>query len=157
MFNLFKKKTDNNIYAPVKGKCVDITKVNDVAFSSKMMGDGFGIIPSDTIVNSPANGTLSMIFPTKHAFGIKMENGTELLIHIGIDTVDLNGKGFEALKKVGTTVKHGDQIIKIDQSLFESKKYDLTIMVILTNNNENITKSYLDQMVDKDNIIIDSK
>lgn len=157
MLNLFKKKIDNNIYAPLKGKCVDITMVNDAAFSSKMMGDGFGIIPSETIVNSPASGTLSMIFPTKHAFGIKMENGTELLIHIGIDTVDLNGKGFEALKKVGSKVNHGDQIIRIDQKLFESKTYDLTVMVILTNNNENIKKSYLDQMVDKENIIIDTK
>lgn len=132
MFNFFKSKIDNNVYAPVDGKCIDITEVSDATFASKMMGDGIAIIPTSNVIKAPCNGTISMIFHTGHAFGMKADNGLEILIHIGIETVNLNGKGFKALKKNGDKVKKGESIIEID--LEEIKKdYDPSTMLIITN------------------------
>lgn len=132
MFNFFKNKIDNNVYAPVDGKCIDITEVSDATFASKMMGDGIAIVPTSNVIKAPCNGTISMIFHTGHAFGMKADNGLEILIHIGIETVNLNGKGFKALKKNGDKVKKGESIIEID--LEEIKKdYDPSTMLIITN------------------------
>lgn len=132
MFNFFKSKIDNNVYAPVDGKCIDITEVSDATFASKMMGDGIAIVPTSNVIKAPCNGTISMIFHTGHAFGMKADNGLEILIHIGIETVNLNGKGFKALKKNGDKVKKGESIIEID--LEEIKKdYDPSTMLIITN------------------------
>ena len=105
MFGFFKNKNENVIYAPVKGTCIDITEVDDIGFSSKMMGDGVAIVPIEGIVTAPCDGKISMIFDTGHAFGMEANNGAEILIHIGIDTVNLNGEGFEILKKPGQKVK----------------------------------------------------
>ncbi len=135
MLNFFKKTNDNKIYAPVKGKCIDISDVNDEVFSKKMMGDGAAITPIDNIVYSPCEGEITMVFPTKHAFGITMDNGVEVLIHIGIDTVNLNGLGFKTFKNKGDKVKHGDKVIEFDSSYLSNKDLDMTAMVIIANNN----------------------
>lgn len=132
MFNIFKSKTDSNIYAPVKGKCVDVTKVNDIGFASKLMGDGIAIIPEDNVIVAPCNGYLSMVFRTGHAFGIAADNGAELLVHIGIDTVNMEGRGFKILKQPETKVEKGEPIIEIDLDLI-NKKFDSTVMMIMTN------------------------
>lgn len=132
MFNLFKSKIDKNIYAPVKGKCIDLVEVNDVGFASLSMGDGIAIIPDSHIVVAPCDGILQMVFRTGHAFGIKADNGFEILIHIGIDTVNLEGKGFTILKKVNQKVKQGEPIVDIDFD-FIKENYDLTTMLIVTN------------------------
>lgn len=153
MFNLFKSKIDKNIYAPVQGKCVDITKVNDIGFSSCSMGDGIVIIPKSNVIVSPCDGTLQMIFRTGHAFGIKADNGLEILIHIGIDTVNLKGKGFTVLKKVNQRVKKGDPIIKIDLDMIK-KDYDITTMLIVTNGKK-FRKTSLDDIVDIGDIVIE--
>lgn len=132
MFSIFSKKVDNNLYAPVKGKCIDITDVSDAGFSSKIMGDGIAIIPDDNIICSPCDGELKMMFHTGHAFGITMKNGLEILVHIGIDTVNLDGKGFKILKKSNSMVKKGEPIVEIDLDLIKKEYYPST-MIIITN------------------------
>ena len=132
MFNLFKIKVDKKIYAPVSGKCIDMTEVNDIGFSSLSMGDGIAIIPTSQTITAPCDGTIQMIFRTGHAFGIKADNGLEILIHIGIDTVNLKGQGFQILKEVNQKVKKGDPIIKLDLEKID-KIYDLTTILVITN------------------------
>jgi sugar PTS system EIIA component len=155
MLNFFKKTNDNKIYAPIKGKCIDISNVNDEVFSKKMMGDGVAIIPTDNIVHSPCEGEIVMVFPTKHAFGITMNNGVEVLIHIGMDTVNLNGLGFKAFKNKGDKVKHGDKIIEFDSNYLSNKDLDMTVMVIITNNNDHkFDKLGIDKEVSKEDKIL---
>lgn len=153
MLNFFKKTNDNKIYAPVKGKCIDISNVNDEVFSKKMMGDGVAIIPIDNIIKAPADGKLTMLFDTGHAIGMKMDNGLEILIHIGIDTVNENGKGFEVLKKTGEYFKHGEPIVKIDLDYLKSK-YDMSTMVVVTNK-EKVLKLNLNRDVDENSPILE--
>lgn len=153
MFNFFKKNNDNNIYAPVKGKCLDISDCKDEMFANKVMGDGFLIEPMENIVCSPCDGVLTMIFPTKHAFGVKMENGTEVLVHIGINTVDLNGKYFEELVKENQKVKAGLPIIKCDFYSIKKENYVSSVLVVLTNQSH-ANKDHIGELVDcKERII----
>ena len=155
MLNFLKKTNDNIIYAPVKGKCIDISDVNDEVFSKKMMGDGVAIIPIDNIVYSPCEGEIAMVFPTKHAFGITMNNGVEVLIHIGMDTVNLNGLGFKVFKNKGDKVKHGDKIIEFSSNYLSNKDLDMTVMVIITNNNDHkFDKLGIDREVSKEDKIL---
>ena len=158
MFNLFdrfKKEVDQNIYSPIEGKCIDITKVKDEVFSKKMMGDGIAIVPKDNIVYSPCDGELTMLFPTKHAFGIMMSNGVEVLVHIGMDTVNLNGVGFKSYKNKGDKVKHGDKIIEFDHKYLSNNDLDTTVMAIITNtNNHKFDKIGIDKEVSKEDKVL---
>lgn len=151
MFNLFKKK-EKCLYAPVSGKCIDISEVNDETFSSKALGDGIAIEPVSNEIVAPANGKIEMIFPTGHAFGMNCDNGYEIIIHIGIDTVELNGNGFTVLKKVGSIVKKGEPIIRIDIDTIK-KSCDPVTMMIVTNQKE-FVKTSLSQMVTSSQIVI---
>lgn len=153
MFGFFKKKADPAVYAPVKGKCIDITEVNDEGFSGKIMGDGVAVIPEERVIKAPADGRLTMIFETGHAFGMEADNGLELLLHIGIDTVNEQGKGFKILKKSGDTVKKGTPIVELDLADLK-KKYDMTTMVIVTNG-KGIEKSALGKTVDENTAILE--
>ena len=148
MFGFFKNKNENVIYAPVKGTCIDITEVDDIGFSSKIMGDGVAIVPTEGIVTAPCDGKISMIFDTGHAFGMEANNGAEILIHIGIDTVNLNGEGFEILKKTGQKVKRGEPVIRFDLEKVK-KLYDTATMVIMTNG-KNFVKTAVGCNVDND-------
>ena len=136
LFDRFKKVTDQNIYSPVEGKCIDIVEVNDDVFSGKMMGDGVAVVPKVNVVCSPCDGELTMVFPTKHAFGITMNNGVEVLVHIGIDTVNLNGVGFKSFKNKGDKVKHGEKIIEFDDKYLSKEDLDTTVMLIITSSND---------------------
>ncbi len=138
LFDRFKKVVDQNIYSPVEGKCIDIVGVNDDVFSGKMMGDGVAVVPKTNVICSPCDGELTMVFPTKHAFGVTMSNGVDVLVHIGIDTVNLNGVGFKAFKSAGNKVKHGEKIIEFDNSYLSKEDLDTTTMVIITNNNNHM-------------------
>jgi PTS system, glucose subfamily, IIA component len=115
--SLFKKKNEinTNVCAPVNGRCIDLSDTDDEVFASKIMGDGFAIEPSEGNVCSPSEGIITMMFPTAHAFGILTSDKKELLIHIGIDTVKLNGKGFTPLKKVDDKVTIGEPIVVFDE------------------------------------------
>ncbi|MEG0526989.1 MAG: PTS glucose transporter subunit IIA, partial [Longicatena sp.] len=128
----FNKSGKYDVYAPVNGKCIDIELVNDRTFAEKMLGDGVAIIPSNNVICSPADGEIIMLFNTLHAFGIRMKNGNELLIHIGIDTVELNGEGFTACKCLHETVKKGQEIIRFDGDFMKKKNIDMTTMIVVT-------------------------
>jgi len=106
------KEVDKNIkiYAPLTGEYVKIEDIPDPVFAQKMMGEGFGINPTEGEVVSPIEGKVDNVFPTKHAVGLKAENGLELLVHIGLDTVQLDGKGFEVLVESGDDIKIGDPL-----------------------------------------------
>lgn len=131
MFN-FLKKEELKVVACVDGTCINIADVKDQVFSAKMMGDGFAIIPTDDTIVSPISGTIETVFPTNHAVGIKNRNGVEVLIHIGLDTVELNGEGFTGFVKEGTQVKAGQPLVKIERTKLEEKGYDLSTMIIFT-------------------------
>ena len=128
--------TDEKIYAPLTGKLIPLEKVNDAVFSSKMMGDGAAIIPEDGKVYAPCDGVVTVAFPTGHAMGIKSNHGCELLIHAGLNTVELNGEGFSVFKKVDDKVSKGDLLFEFDKEFMEKKGYDMTTPIIITNTSE---------------------
>lgn len=122
---------DDKIVAIADAEIIPLEEVNDEAFSQKLMGDGIAFKLVNNQIVSPCNGTLSAVFPTGHAFGITMNDGTELLIHIGIDTVKLDGKGFTPLVDQGDMVKAGQPIVKINKEEIEKAGYDTTTMLIV--------------------------
>ena len=121
------------LVAPMTGKSIPLSETPDPVFAQKMAGDGLAMLPEADVVVAPADGELSLVFNTKHAFAMTLENGVELLVHIGIETVTLNGEGFEQLAEAGTKVKAGDPIIKIDREFIKSKGLPLTTPVLITN------------------------
>jgi glucose-specific phosphotransferase system IIA component len=131
MFGFFKKSF--KLIAPIDGKILDISEVPDQVFAQKMAGDGVAIDTTGDIVVAPADGNLSMIFKTNHAFGITLSNGAEILVHIGLDTVALEGAGFERIAQEGQDVKAGDVIIKLNRDEIISKGYSLLTPVLITN------------------------
>lgn len=138
MFGMFKK--DIKIYAPVTGSCVDLSEVPDEVFSEKMIGDGVALRPTENLFVAPAGGELTMLFPTGHAFGMRIDKTIEILIHIGIDTVELNGEGFEILAEQGQFVKTGTPIVRVDLEKIRQRGYDLITPVILTSPAEAVIK-----------------
>lgn len=130
------EKISTNLFNPVKGNVINLEKVNDDVFSTKMMGNGFAVIPENGEIYSPIAGTIKSIFPTKHAIIIQSETGTEALIHMGLDTVSLNGESFDILVKEGQQVSEKTQIANIDLDFFKQKEIDDTIIVVFPENNE---------------------
>lgn len=135
MFNLFKKKR-NEVASPMTGQVIPITEVEDAVFSSKAMGDGFVVRPSEGNVYSSIKGKVTSIFPTKHAIGLVDEKGLEVLVHIGIDTVELAGNGFEITVQEGANVDFDTQLATVDLAYLQSKNKPTTTMVIWTNGAE---------------------
>lgn len=121
------------VYAPIKGKAIPLSEVKDEVFSSGMLGEGAAIEPSEGKAVSPINGTVEAVFDTKHAIGLKAEDGTEVLIHIGLDTVKLNGKHYEVKVKAGDTVKVGDLLVTFDIPAIKKEGYPVTTPVIISN------------------------
>lgn len=128
-----KDHVEVNVISPIVGKTISLLDVKDDAFAS--MGEGFAIIPEEGKVYAPFDGKVSMIFPTSHAIGLISNDGVELLIHIGIDTVNENGNGFSALVKTNDEIKQGDLLIEFDLNTL-SKKYDMTTSIIVTNTSQ---------------------
>lgn len=135
MFNFFKKKKANgtNVVAPVDGDLIPITDVKDDVFSAKMLGDGFAVKPSDDKIYAPVSGEISTVFPTKHAIGIKTKEGLEILIHLGLDTVELKGAPFTTSIKQGDHVSAGDMLTTMDRKQITDAGYDDTVIVVYTN------------------------
>lgn len=123
----------DEIFTVANGDLVDISQVNDPTFAQKMLGDGFAIIPADGKIVSPVDGEIVTVFPTKHAIGFKTTNGLEILLHMGIDTVSLNGEPFEIAVSEGQHVKHGDLIADVDLDMISNAGKDTAMMVIITN------------------------
>ena len=121
------------IYSPVKGEQISLERVSDPVFSQKMMGDGTAIIPSEKTIVAPISGVLTTVFPTKHAFGIEGDNGEEILIHIGINTVELNGKYFTLHVKQDYYVKQGDPLVTVDFDSIKKEGYSLETPLIVLN------------------------
>lgn len=127
------KEVDNVIYSPCNGKLIPLNEVKDEVFASGSIGKGVGIIPSNGSIYAPFSGTIEMVFPTLHAFGMKSSDGKELLVHIGIDTVELQGHGFKAHIKKGDKVRQGQKLMDVDLDYLTSKGKDTTTMLIVTN------------------------
>ncbi|APC49970.1 PTS transporter subunit EIIC [Virgibacillus halodenitrificans] len=124
---------NESISSPLSGELVPLTEVPDDVFAGKMMGDGFAIVPEDGEIVSPVNGKIVNLFPTKHAIGILSEGGKEILIHVGIDTVNLKGEGFEPLVKEGDEVKQGQPLLKADLAYIEKHAKSTITPIVFTN------------------------
>lgn len=125
-----------NIYAPLTGEIINLEDVPDVVFSEKIVGDGVAIRPTGNLLVSPVNGTIGKIFETNHAFSIESEEGVELFVHFGVDTVELKGEGFERVASEGQKVKVGDPIIKFDLDVLEPKAKSVLTPVVISNMDE---------------------
>lgn len=131
MFKFLKKNKEafRNIG---NGTVVELKDVPDGVFSEKMMGDGYALDLSEGTVYAPVSGEVTMVFPTGHAYGMTTEDGVEILIHIGLDTVELNGEGFKGQVPAGTKVKQGDVLTHVDLDFIRSKGKSLITPVIFT-------------------------
>lgn len=123
----------NTLVAPVSGKAMPLSEVPDPVFAEKLAGDGAAIMAEGDTVVAPADGEVTLIFKTKHAFAMTLENGLEILVHIGLETVSLDGEGFEQLVEQGTKVKAGTPLIKINREFILSKGLSLATPVLITN------------------------
>ena len=127
---------EEELVAPINGQVVPLSDVKDEVFSSGSMGKGIAIEPQEGKVCSPLDGEVVMVFPTGHAIGLKSTNGAEVMIHIGMDTVELEGKGFTTLVKKGQAVKKGDPLIKFDMEAIKKAGFKLTTPIVVTNSND---------------------
>lgn len=127
------EKVNENFVSPAKGELKPITEVPDQVFSGKMMGDGFAILPLKGIIASPVDGKIVNVFPTKHALGIMSDTGREILIHVGIDTVNLKGEGFETLVNEGDQVTAGQPLLKVDLEFLKEKVPSIMTPIVFTN------------------------
>lgn len=134
MQNSFNEK--NIVVSPLKGEVVELSMIKDETFASGIMGKGVAIIPSEGKLISPVNGKISAIFPTLHAIGITSESGIEILIHIGMDTVQLKGNYFKSSVKVGDDIKIGDLLIEFDIDRIKEAGYEITTPIVITNSND---------------------
>lgn len=134
MFDFFKKKNKGlEVEAAVDGELIPITDVKDDVFSTKMLGDGYAIKPTSGEVHSPVEGDISTLFPTKHAIGIKTKEGLEILVHLGIDTVELEGAPFEMRIRKGDHVTAGQILGTMDLKQITDSGRDDSVIVVYTN------------------------
>lgn len=129
----------NDLAAPVSGKVIPLEQVKDETFASGMLGQGVAIEPTDNIIYSPIEGTVETIFETKHAIGLKSADGLELLIHIGMDTVNLKGDGFKQLIEVGQKVQIGTPLMEVDFAKIKAAGYEIVTPIVITNAPENLS------------------
>lgn len=129
--NLFKPK-DLNVYSPLKGQVIPLSEVKDEVFSQAMMGPGCAVIPSDGHIVAPFDGQVKFVFPTKHALGLLSSSGIELLIHIGIDTVNLEGMPFSVHVKDHQKIKKGQLLADVDLDHLFRLNVDPTVVMVLT-------------------------
>ena len=166
MTNFFKKlfgksETDskapnNTLLAVADGELIPLSEVPDPVFAQKMAGDGAAVIVKGNTIVAPADGELSLVFKTKHAFAMTLDNGLEILVHIGVDTVSLDGEGFEQLAEQGKKVKAGTPIIKIDRDFILGKGLSLATPILITNvdNAKSITAVTSGSVVAGENIAV---
>lgn len=136
MFNFLKKKEkeyDDIIAAPVKGEAVPSSEVNDPTFAEEMLGKGMAIKPTEGKVYAPFDGTVALVFDTKHAVSLVSEKGAEVLIHVGLDTVMLKGEHYTAHVESGATVKKGDLLLEFDMEAIKAAGYDTITPVLVCN------------------------
>ena len=125
------------ISSPITGKAGEITSTPDEVFSNKMLGDGAAVTPEDAIVRAPEDGEVAFVFDTKHAVGFLTDTGISLLIHVGIDTVKLEGQGFESLVETGQKVKKGEPLLKLDLDFLKANAPSIVSPVICSEMEDN--------------------
>ncbi len=156
--NLFKKNNskEGKVYAIQSGEVINIEDVKDAMFAQRILGDGVALVPKSGEIYSPVSGKLTLVANTEHAFRIETEDGLEVLVHIGLETVELKGEGFETKVKAGDTVKAGDLLTVVDLELLKEKKYDITTPIIITNMDEikEITKN-TGEAIEKETVIFE--
>lgn len=133
----FKKKVPQKsskfeVLAPASGRLIDLGEVKDEVFSSRMMGEGFAIVPENGKIYAPISGSAVSVFPTGHAVGLHTPTGVDVLIHIGLDTVSLNGEGFKVKVAQGDEVQAGDLLVEFDPQVLKAHELDSTTTVIFT-------------------------
>lgn len=124
------------VLAPMKGNVMLLKEVPDKTFANKLLGDGIAIDPEDGVVVAPADGKISLVFETKHAVALKTDSGAEILIHVGIDSVKMNGEGFKAFVKSGDRVKAGDKLLEVDLELLREKAASAITPIVISNTEE---------------------
>lgn len=152
---LFGKKTDG-IYAPVAGQAVAIQEVNDPTFSEEMLGKGIAIKPSAGKVVAPCDASVDMMFETGHAVSLMADCGAEILIHVGLDTVNLKGKHFTVHAKNGDKVKKGDLLMEFDPEAIAAEGYDTITPVVICNSGDYATfKTHIGNAVATGELVIE--
>ncbi|SDN71578.1 PTS system IIA component, Glc family [Psychrobacillus sp. OK028] len=143
MFAKFKKKNIVQVFAPLNGQVVPLEQVPDPVFSQKMMGEGVAIMPTGGNVVAPIDGTVVLISETKHAIGIRTKDETEVLIHVGLETVALKGEGFSVFVNEGDKVSVGQKLMEVEWELIKDKVPSIITPIIITNSAER-TVEYVD-------------
>lgn len=153
MFDSLKKMFEKNaktisLKAVEDGRTIPMDEVNDQTFAQELLGPGIAIVPSNGAVVSPINGTIATVMDTKHAVCIQGEDGLELIVHAGLDTVELNGKYYQTYKEIGDQVKAGDVLLEFDLEEITKAGYDVTTPIVITNLGDyKITKCLTGQQV----------
>ena len=143
------------LYSPVRGKVKELSKVEDNVFSSGAMGKGIAIEPLDNCIYAPVSGRVVSVFPTKHAICIEGKNGCELLIHIGIDTVELSGKYFDIKVKIGQTIEAGTIIAVVQFENIKKSGYGTDVILIVANSDAyNIERVFKEEFIDKSEALL---
>lgn len=133
---LKEQEADLKVAAPVEGKAYPLNEVKDEVFASEALGKGIAILPSKGEVVAPADAEVSVLYPTLHAMGLKLDNGVELLIHVGMDTVEMNGDGFTKYVEEGARVKKGDKLVAFDIDKIKEAGHDTTVAVVVSNTDD---------------------
>ncbi|MBM7558220.1 PTS sugar transporter subunit IIA [Halanaerobacter jeridensis] len=137
MFNIFSSDDQElELMAPLTGEVLALSEVPDEVFAAKTVGDGVAIKPTDNKLVAPVDGVVKQLFPTKHAVGIETEDGVEILVHIGINTVELDGEGFEKFVDKGDQIEVGDKLITFDLDYIEENATSIITPIVITNINE---------------------
>ncbi|PTI68974.1 glucose-specific PTS transporter subunit IIBC [Staphylococcus succinus] len=150
-------QSEIEVCSPGRGKLVPLSEVPDEVFAQKMMGDGVALIPEDGEIVAPFDGTVKTIFPTKHAIGLESKDGLELLIHIGIDTVKLEGKGFERMVATGDTIKKGQLLMKVDLDYVQAHAPSIITPIVITNIENRTLKIESKDMIEPQQLLMTIK
>lgn len=136
MIKFLRKKKQVELFSPCSGKVISISEVNDPVFSQKLLGEGFAVIPEEQTIYAPLAGQVTTIFPTKHAISIKSNSGIDYLIHIGIDTVELEGKPFSILVDEKEYITPENPLVKVDFKQLELAKKDSSVIICFTESSQ---------------------
>ncbi|AMQ06992.1 PTS glucose transporter subunit IIA [Sporosarcina sp. FSL K6-1540] len=134
------KKSKLQIFAPINGEIIPLDQVPDPVFSQKMLGEGVAIMPKKGSIHAPIDGTVILVSDTKHAIGLRSSDGTEILIHIGLETVSLKGNGFTVLVKAGDAVSVGQSLIEVDWDYISEHAKSIITPIVITNSAERNVK-----------------
>ena len=156
LFGKAEEKNDNGIYAPIAGQAVPVSEVPDPTFSSGMLGNGIAVIPTDGKVYAPCNATVDMMFTTGHAVSMVADSGAEILVHVGLETVGLEGKCFTVHAENGQKVKKGDLLIEADlEGIKAAGLNTITIMVICNTDDYGTFNTYVGKDVTNADVVIE--